>query len=106
MIRSGNPDRIVEANVDSDDYSSLTEADVLDTAQRFIGDRDLSKQTYDKIVRLLSIATYIADLCILEIEERGLLEFNNGTPSLPDARPEGLFVINALTRNGSLGAEG
>jgi hypothetical protein len=64
---------------------------------------DLSGYSYDEVVRILTVANYVADLCIKEIEDRGLLTWAPGpegglAPIIPDARPESMFISNVLTR--------
>ena len=63
---------------------------------------DLSGYNYAEVVRVLTVASYVVDLCIKEIGDRGLLTWAPGpkglTPIIPDARPESMFVSNVLTR--------
>jgi hypothetical protein len=81
----------------------MSEEELRVHAEHLMQAQDLSGYTYDEVVRILTVAQYVADLCIKEIEDRGRLEwvFAPGlglSPSIPDARPESMFVVNALTR--------
>ena len=63
---------------------------------------DLSGYSYDEVVRILTVANYVADLCIKEIGDRGLQTYapspvGEPAPIIPDARPPSMFVSNVLT---------
>jgi hypothetical protein len=80
----------------------MTEEELRLHAEHMMQAQDLSAYSYEEVVRVLTVAQYVADLCIKEIEDRGRLEWIGDAPSIPDVRPESLFVLNALTR----GADG
>ena len=67
-------------------------------AEQVMQAQDLSAYSYDEVVRVLTIASYVADLCIKEIEDRGLLEMDGNTAVIPDARPASMFISHVLTR--------
>ena len=65
---------------------------------------DVSGYSYGEVVRILTVANYVADLCIKEIEDRGLITWSPSpgggklAPMIPDARPPSMFVSHVLTR--------
>ena len=67
-------------------------------AEHMMQASDLSGSSYDEVVRILTVANYVADLCIKEIEDKGLLTWLGNDPIIPDARPESMFISNVLTR--------
>jgi hypothetical protein len=77
---------------------SMNEAELRLHAEHMMQATDLAACSYIEIVRILTVAQYVADLCIKEIEERGELTFYQGTPVIPDVRPESMFVEHVLTR--------
>lgn len=78
----------------------ITEEELRLHAEHLMQAPGLSGYSYDEVVRILTVAQYVADLCIKEIEDRGRLEWSDGHPCIPDARPESMFVANVLTRDG------
>jgi hypothetical protein len=76
----------------------MTEDEVLLHAEHLMQAPSLDTYDYDRIVRILTVASYVADLCIKELEDRGQLEIRHGMPCIPDARPESLDVPTILTR--------
>jgi hypothetical protein len=67
-------------------------------AEHMMQASDRSGYSYDEVVRILTVANYVADLCTKEIEDRGLLTWLGNDPIMPDARPESMFISNVLTR--------
>ena len=64
---------------------------------------DLSGYSYNEICRILTVANYVADLCIKAIEDRGQLTWAPSptgklAPIIPDNRPSSMFVEHVLTR--------
>ena len=59
----------------------------------------LNELSDEALVSSLSAASYAADLALLEVERRGLIEFYDGVPSIPYALPEGVdYIDTILTR--------
>jgi hypothetical protein len=59
----------------------------------------LTELSEDDLLACLSVAQYAADMALLEIEERGLVEFLDDAPVIPLILPEGVDpVVTVLTR--------
>jgi hypothetical protein len=85
---------------------TMTEEELRLHAQHLMQAQDLTGHGYDEVVRILTVAQYVADLCIKRIEEMGRLEWTyapgyGNAPVIPDVRPESMFVENVLTRGGA-----
>lgn len=82
----------------SDDLniSEMTEREVLDMAMPLLPIGGLKDKDYAEVVRVLTTANYVADLCIRVLGDRGEIEFYNGNPAIPDARPESMIIENVL----------
>ncbi|MEO8420165.1 MAG: hypothetical protein ABI457_03135 [Hyphomicrobium sp.] len=61
---------------------------------------NLHQHTYKQLVEVLTVCQYTADLCIKELEDKHWLEFIDGFPCLPDARPESMIIEHALMSSG------
>ena len=67
--------------------------------EAIFGGVPLSELSDDDLIRSLSIAQYAADMALLEIERRGLVEYHDGTPSIPYDLPDGVdYIDTVLTR--------
>lgn len=59
----------------------------------------LTELSEDDLLACLSVAQYAADIALLEVEERGLVEFLDGAPVVPLILPEGVDPVETvLTR--------
>ncbi len=70
-------------------------------AHEVLGSVNLATASYLEIVSVLTTVRYVADLCIKEIEDRGLIHFDGDVPEIPDCRPQECFIEHALTREES-----
>ena len=73
----------------------MTEDEILDRAEKFLGG-ELNDMDYAEIVKALTVASYVSDICIRVLGDRNLLELMGDMPAIPDARPEHMFVDNVL----------
>ena len=81
----------------------INEEELMLHAEHMMQAPNLRSYSYQEVVRILTVANYVADLCIKEIEDRGMLTWSPGpdgrpAPIIPDARPDSMFVLNVLTR--------
>lgn len=87
----------------------INEEELLLHAEHMMQAPDLSGYSYPEVVRILTVANYVSDPCIKEIEDRELLTWNYSPDGrslavvIPDARPPGMFVEHVLTRPSSAG---
>lgn len=59
----------------------------------------LTELSEDDLLACLSVAQYAADIALLEVEGRGLIEFLEGAPIVPLILPEGVDPVETvLTR--------
>lgn len=73
----------------------MTEEEILERAGILLssGLRDMD---YADIVRALTVANYVSDLCIRVLGDRGLLDYIGDMPCIPDARPADMEIENAI----------
>ncbi|HEV7251465.1 MAG TPA: hypothetical protein VGN93_31190 [Shinella sp.] len=86
-----------QTQVESAELDILTREDLEAAASLIAGGRiveDLSSYEVDK---LITVGQYLTDRCLAEIERRGELEFEDGTPVLPYCSEHGIETI--LTRD-------
>ena len=62
--------------------TNLAEAELKQAAHALIGD-DLASMTFDQLLRLITVAQYITDITLNEIEARGELTFHEELPIVP-----------------------
>jgi hypothetical protein len=96
--------REVSMSVEREEMPDMNEEEVQLHAEHMMQAPNLSGYSYGEVVRILTVANYVADLCIKEIEDRGMLTFAPGAPTstglapiIPDARPESMFVSHTHT---------
>ena len=73
----------------------MTEDEILERANNIFGG-DLRDMDYSEIVRTLTVANYVADICIRVLGDRKLLDWMGDAPIIPDARPIEMVVENVL----------
>ena len=77
----------------------MTEDEILDRAAQLLGG-ELENMDYAEIIRVLTVANYMMDICIRELGDRNLLdglEEFDGVPVIPDARPASMYTDNVVT---------
>ena len=74
----------------------MTKDEMLAAADSIIGTRSINDMPIDQINRLVTVAQFVTDLCLHEIEKRGELRFHDGSPCIPYYGD--LFVETVLTR--------
>ena len=74
---------------------TLSKADLIEAADAMTGG-DLKDLSTDEIQQLMTVTQYVTDLCLNEIERRGVLSFYKGAPVLPYESEHGVDTI--LTR--------
>lgn len=77
----------------------MTKAE-LEVAAALLMGGDISRQSLLAVKRLITIALYVSDLCLNEIERRGELEFCDGHPIVPYESDH--WVETVLTRRGAV----
>lgn len=78
-------------------WPEISEQEMVEAAYDMTGG-NLKDLPDDRVARLLTIATFVADLCLNEIERRGLLHVEpDGTPVVPYLSDHGVMTI--LTRD-------
>jgi len=77
-------------------WSGLSEQQMVEAAYEMTGGslRDL---TDEKLAHLFTVATFVTDLSLNEIERRGLLHFRDGVPVVPYCSDHGVQTV--LTRD-------
>jgi len=60
----------------------MTKEDLVEAAYQFTGG-NLKELSLNQVKRLMTVAMYVGDLCLNEIEDRGELEFVGDAPVLP-----------------------
>jgi hypothetical protein len=60
----------------------MTKVELISMAQKMAGNNIEALPT-EKLVDLMTVTQYLTDLCLNEIERRGELEVNDGTPVVP-----------------------
>ena len=78
--------------------AKMTVEELLCRAKQLIRADGVDGFDYDEIVRTLTTANYVSDLCIKALEDRGLLEYYRGVPVIPDMRPPHMFIEHVLSR--------
>ena len=76
----------------------MTENEILDRTAQLLGG-ELENMDYAEIVRVLTVANYMMDICIRELGDRNLLdglEDCDGVPVIPDARPASMYGDNVV----------
>ena len=56
----------------------------------------LKELSENNLILSLSVAQYAADMALLKVERRGLVEFYDGVPSIPYVLPEGVDLIETI----------
>ena len=70
--------------------------EVLTRSARMIGPTPLKELALRELCELISVAQYVADLALKELEERGELQFADGVPCVPHLIPEDMVVRTAV----------
>jgi hypothetical protein len=82
---------------DDEEIPFMIEEEIRSAAAEVFGGAKLGEMPYDDIVRVLTVAQYVNDLCVKELGDRGKLARHGDSYVIPSALPDSMFVKNVLT---------
>ncbi|OYU87665.1 MAG: hypothetical protein CFE29_22790 [Bradyrhizobiaceae bacterium PARB1] len=74
----------------------MEKSELLVAAAQLTGSRSLKDMTLDEVERLVTVAQYVFDICLNELDDRGELRDSDGCVSVPYVCD--YIVWTALTR--------
>ncbi len=77
------------------DYPTMSKEELTVAAYEITGG-NLKDVPLERIYRLMTITQYVTDLCLNEVEIRGMLETHEGMPAVPYLSDHGVETV--LTR--------
>jgi hypothetical protein len=82
---------------DGEKVPVMTEGEIRSATAECFGGADIEEMSYDDIVRVLTVAQYVNDLCVKELGDRCKLARMGDSYVIPSALPDSMFVKNVLT---------
>lgn len=74
------------------DYAPLSKEELTEAAYDMTGG-NLADLPLEKLYRLMTVTQYVTDLCLNEVERRGLLETQDGVPCVPYLSDHGVETV-------------